>query len=270
MKLRIQLLACLLLSLTIPAALGFFSTENSIQRPSPSPKKTLSKFHNQTFRSVRLVERQRVIEAIQNDEQEDTSAVSTKKEDAFMRKNRIRNLFSILGGILYSMKASCAVIAIHLVLNLKMEGPVLQRLPPNILLFLLEVSINRPGVMHSVARELGKRISSEVSSFTGKEAYEVGDISKAIVARYHSGKEDYRFGDLTRATISRRIKRKAKRRSADSSSIQVHKEEVQIQEGGKGLSTEEIETVLFKITGKKDYEFGDVTKAVLKRMRERV
>ena len=45
-------------------------------------------------------------------------------------------------------------------------------------------------------------LTSSVSSYTGKENYEFGDITKATVSKF-TGKEDYQFGDITKAAADR-------------------------------------------------------------------
>ena len=45
-------------------------------------------------------------------------------------------------------------------------------------------------------------LTSSVSSYTGKEKYEFGDITKATVSKF-TGKEDYKFGDITKAAADK-------------------------------------------------------------------
>jgi len=184
---------------------------------------------------------------------------------AVVLRDKIRRVLVAVGRVLYAIKASAAIVAIQTVLRIKMEGYVLRRLPLNILMFLLEVSVTHPEVLQSIAQEVGERLSKELLLFTGKDTYHVGDISKAMVARY-TGMEQYQFGDLTRTTLSRMT-------SWDPNTLDDNK-------GGLGalshllrclgteklcsISSKEMETMLYKITGKKEYEFGDVTKALLK------
>jgi len=241
---------------------AFFSKASTRQRPSPSPAYRTG-FRNETVRIRSRVTQRKLIASPTKDD----GPAPKRKDENLTLKERVRTLFRFIGKVLYKIKASLAVIAIQMVLSLRLERQVLPRLPPNILMFLLEVSMNDSKVIQSVAQELGQRISGEISAFTGKENYQVGDITKAIVGRY-TGKEKYKFGDLTRATIARFT---GKHKEED-----VIEEQVKVtfmtrfMENFKGnkkeITENEVETILFKITGKKDYEFGDVTKAVLRRM----
>ena len=137
-----------------------------------------------------------------------------------------------VGRVLYTVKASAAIVAIQTVLRIKMEGYVLRRL------------------------------------FTGKDTYHVGDISKAIVARY-TGMEQYHFGDVTRATLSRMTG--CDPRSQDNNedgrvALSNFMRDFGTDKLLGSVGSKEMESMLCKITGNTDNEFGDVTKALLKRM----
>lgn len=259
---------------------GFFSKSNTPLRLSspenpPFGPRTSYRYLNVTFRnalrppshdnlSKMYIRRNGGAETV------DKSAAKTVLES-------IRSFCLAIGRILYSIKASAAILAIQVVLRFKMERHVLGVLPPSILIFLLEVSFNNPKVIRSVAKELGERISKEICSFTGKEHYRVGDISKAIVERY-TGSEQYHFGDVTRATITRVTGKKVKpfEEAEDDERNQPQAWMLAKVMRGFGTATisstnrhnKEIESLLYKITGKKEYEFGDVTKALLNRMKE--
>ena len=186
---------------------------------------------------------------------------------AVVLRDKIRRVLATVGRVLYAIKASAAIVGIQTVLRIKMEGFVLCRLPLNILMFLLEVSVTHPKVLHSIAQEVGERLSKELSLFTGKDTYHVGDISKAIVARY-TGMEQYQFGDLTRATLSRMTSWDPKALDNGKDGLIALSSVMRCLGAEKLYSTssKEMEAMLYKITGKKEYEFGDVTKALLKRL----
>ena len=263
-----SLLSALVLLFTLVSSTSaFFFKVRTLPRPLSSPAITVTKYHNETVRKrERRIERPRVSKALERDQE---GTASAPKEDATGLAAKARKVLKYIGRLLYSVKATCAVVAIQVVLSLKMERAVIQRLPLDILLFLLEVSINRPEVMESVARELGERISSEVGKFTGKEKYEVGGITKAIVSRY-TGKENYHFGDLWRATCYKFSWNRKHRISVDQSKVELKTATFPFRRSRTGKDNqkdEELESILFKITGKKDYEFGDVTKAVLKKIK---
>jgi hypothetical protein len=188
--------------------------------------------------------------------------VQDANEASLGPRDKIYRIVLAIGRVLYAIKASVAIFVIQSVLKFKMERYVLGRLPPSLLIFLLEVSFNNPEVIRSIARELGERISAEICSFTGKSTYHAGDISKAIMARY-TGSEDYRFGDVTRATFLRMTRQQKAEQVGDKRSLA----DVMRGFGGEQFDySKEMESLLYKITGKKEYEFGDVTKALLKRM----
>ena len=146
--------------------------------------------------------------------------------------DKLRNILVAVGRVLYTVKASAAIVAIQTVLRIKMEGYVLRRL------------------------------------FTGKDTYHVGDISKAIVARY-TGMEQYHFGDVTRATLSRMTG--CDPRSQDNNedgrvALSNFMRDFGTDKLLGSVGSKEMESMLCKITGNTDNEFGDVTKALLKRM----
>ena len=139
-----------------------------------------------------------------------------------------------VGRVLYTVKASAAIVAIQTVFRIKLEGYVLRRL------------------------------------FTGKDTYHVGDISKAIVARY-TGMEQYHFGDVTRATLSRMTGWAPRSHQDNNEDGRVALSNLMRDFGTdkllRSVGSKEMESMLYKITGNTEYEFGDVTKALLKRMK---
>eukprot|EP00929_Paragymnodinium_shiwhaense_P009091 TRINITY_DN113139_c0_g1_i1.p1 TRINITY_DN113139_c0_g1~~TRINITY_DN113139_c0_g1_i1.p1 ORF type:complete len:383 (+),score=60.40 TRINITY_DN113139_c0_g1_i1:96-1151(+) len=92
-----------------------------------------------------------------------------------------------------------------------------------------------------ITREIDRRAKESVAAFTGKADYEFGDITKTILNRTgdattkatldFTGKEEYEFGDITKAILNRTADATAK--------------------------------ATLEFTGKEDYKFGDITKTVL-------
>mmetsp|Transcript_115610 Transcript_115610/g.326831 ORF Transcript_115610/g.326831 Transcript_115610/m.326831 type:complete len:287 (-) Transcript_115610:102-962(-) len=89
-------------------------------------------------------------------------------------------------------------------------------------------------VMTPVVDEMAEGTKEAVSAFTGKEEYELGDITKEADKRAKAaiatllGKEEYQFGDISRAAAAKAM------------------------------------DAVTSFTGKKDYQFGDVTKTLLR------
>ena len=208
----------------------------------------------------------------QKDTGDKNSNVEKKRRPylAVLFGEKLRSILVAVGRVLYTVKASAAIVAIQTVLRIKMEGYVLRRLPLNILMFLLEVSMTHPEVLQSVAHEVGERLSKELLLFTGKDTYHVGDISKAIVARY-TGMEQYHFGDVTRATLSRMTGWAPRSHQDNNEDGRVALSNLMRDFGTdkllRSVGSKEMESMLYKITGNTEYEFGDVTKALLKRMK---
>ena len=252
---------------------GFFAMSRNLHCIPPSCHGTLPNYYNDTTgKSVipHILRQDMTFEAISKS----TTNTDPKQHNRGLKSLRagLQRVVSFLGKLFYPIKVNAAIVAIQLVLSLKMEGPVLRRLPLHLLLFLLEVSVSRPQVIQSVARELGERMAAEIQSLTGKEQYQVGDITKAIVSRY-TGKEEYQFGDLTTTTLAK-VKLFFGLNSQPSSLSSLSKLDADVSQKSRqafmGNPQEEsasLESILYKVTGKKEYAFGDVTKAILQRMK---
>ena len=104
--------------------------------------------------------------------------------------------------------------------------------------------------------DLAEDIEASIISFTGKEVYELGDISLAIDSRVKTvvmeftgtGKE-YEFGDITRELEKRR------------------QSWVKDFTGKKEYEFGDItKKAVQALTSKDEYEFGDVSKAVVRNL----
>lgn len=69
-------------------------------------------------------------------------------------------------------------------------------------------SANRvAGLVERVRGEFAGSAQAAITSFTGKETYEVGDVSKEVARRAReavmsfTGKEEYKFGDITKTAV---------------------------------------------------------------------
>lgn len=239
---------------------GFFSKTPDIRRVPP-PR--IAKYPNTTFwKSFCPSSRKHRQTFVSNKKNVD----QRKEERPASLNDKVRGVFLLIGRVLYAIKATAAVFAIRIVLSLKMERPVLSRLSPDVLIFLLEVSVHNQQIIHLVAKELSGRIAPEICSFTGKDSYKVGDISKAIVARY-TGSEEYRFGDVTRSTWNKILG--WMREHEEKEEPPVLFKNLSGFGTKKEYSSKEMESILYKISSKKDYEFGDVTRSILKRMNDK-
>lgn len=145
---------------------------------------------------------------------------------------------------LKQLRVSCVMIAIRVVLQLRMERPVLARLPAHILIFLIETCLSthaRPRIVRLVALELDDRVQEQIRQYTGKELYNFGDLTRTGIAKYIE-KENYQFGDVAKATLFKFTGKK------------------EYTFGDISKATAQ------KITGKDDYVFGDITRTVFARL----
>jgi len=158
---------------------------------------------------------------------------------------------------------------IQLVLLLQLERPVLTRLTPALLMFLVNTCVEgkaRPKVLRIVGMELDRRVHKEIMKFTHKDHYELGDITKEALHRY-TGKDHYELGDVTKETIHKLLIAQENYKLGDITrfvATRVAGEEF-VKNYQFGDCTK---TVLGKLAGKSkdDYHFGDVSKAILAKL----
>lgn len=157
----------------------------------------------------------------------------------------IRAIRALLGYV----RARSVLLVINAVLSMKLEYQVLKRLPPSVLVFLVETCVSthaRPKVLRLVAVELDDRVRSHVYRYTGKESYQFGDLTKATIARY-TNKEEYQFGDITKTAIAKFT----------------GKAEDEYQFG------DITGTVFSKLAGKETYQFGDISRRILRQQQRK-
>lgn len=116
-----------------------------------------------------------------------------------------------------------------------------------------------------------------ISSYTGKEAYAFGDVSVAAAAKMglcvadsvqrYTGKDKYEFGDVTKATVH-----KVGTGVAEAVQGFTGKEKYEFGDISKTAAHNigaEVSDTVQRFTGK-EYEFGDVTKTVLSRVKQKL
>ena len=142
------------------------------------------------------------------------------------------------------------------------------------------------GSMNKLKRRLALKVGPKlllhtsgqaISSYTGKEAYAFGDLSVAAATKMgiclsnsvqrYTGKDKYEFGDVTKATVN-----KVGTGVADAVQGFTGKEKYQFGDISKTAVNKigaEVSDTVQRFTGK-EYEFGDVTKTVLSRVKQKL
>ena len=144
------------------------------------------------------------------------------------------------------------------------------------------------GLAAKLLKDSGEReLRAKVSSFTGKEGYEFGDLSRAAVSKLgetvatgvssYTGKDEYVFGDLTKTTVAKIGEGAAKlgegvAKLGEGVATGVTSA-AKLGEGVAKLGEEMASGVsegVSSFTGKRQYQFGDLTKAAVARLVNRI
>jgi len=158
------------------------------------------------------------------------------------------------------VRVSCVLLAINVVLTLRLESPLLRTMPSSMLVYLMEtclMSHARPKLVRIVAMELDDRVRSHISRYTaGQDSYQLDDLAKAAIASY-TNKEKYEFGDITKATVAKLTAAAGSRGQGSRSVLHrfIGKDEYKFGDLSR--------TVAAKLSGQESYKFGDVTRRAL-------